>query len=70
VTSVHAEDMLPFQIYNVKKAAWHTHALSKEAMVLIVENRDTTYDNSPFCNLTDKLRQSIIRLTRDLWKQE
>lgn len=67
VTQVVAEDMQPCRIYNVKKAAWHTHTLSKDAMVLIVENRDTTYDNSPFCDLTEAQRQMTIRLSTTLW---
>lgn len=70
ITSVHAENMSLFKIYNVKKSAWHTHTLSRDAMVLIVENRDTTYDNSPFCDLTDIQQQAIINLTRELWHQE
>ena len=69
VASIHAEDMSLFKIYNVKKAAWHTHTLSKDAMVLIVENRDTTYDNSPFCALTDIQKQAILKLTRELWNR-
>jgi hypothetical protein len=70
ITSIHAEDMSLFKIYNVKRAAWHTHTLSRDAMVLIVENRDTTYDNSPFCTLTDNQQQEIIQLTRILWNQD
>jgi hypothetical protein len=70
VTSVHAEDMSLFKIYNVKKGAWHTHTLSRDAMVLIVENRDTTYDNSPFCPLTGTQQQEILQLCRKLWNQE
>lgn len=67
VTAVYSEDMKQFKIYNVKKTVWHTHTLSKKAMVLIVENRDTTFDNSPFCPLTDEHRQTILDLTLRLW---
>jgi hypothetical protein len=69
ITSIHAEDMSLFKIYNVKKAAWHTHTLSRDAMVLIVENKDTTYDNSPFFPMTDMQHQTILTLTNELWKQ-
>jgi hypothetical protein len=69
INSIHAEDMSLFTIYNVKRAAWHTHTLSRDAMVLIVENRDTTYDNSPFCPLTDAQQAVIARLTGELWNQ-
>jgi len=64
ITDVYAEDMKPFTVYNVKKGVWHTHTLTPDAKVLIVENRDTTYDNSPFCPLSRDQRRSILDLTR------
>ena len=67
VTEIYAEDMVPFKAYNVKKAVWHTHTLSADAMVLIVENRDTTYDNSPFCSLSNPQCRRVIELTEKLW---
>jgi len=70
VTRVFAEDMKPATVYNVKRGAWHTHTLSADAMVLIVENRDTTYDNSPFCRLTESQQKKIANLTRTLWPGE
>ena len=65
VTAVHAQNMQPFKIYNVKKSVWHTHTLSRDAKVLIVENRDTTFDNSPFCPLTGSQRAKIAELTSE-----
>jgi hypothetical protein len=67
VTDIFAENMQPFKVYNVKKSTWHTHTLTKDAMVLIVENRDTTFDNSPFCPLSDRQRQMLVNQTRELW---
>lgn len=64
VTAIYAENMHPHHVYNVKKGVWHTHTLSKDAMVLVVENRDTTVDNSPFCPLTDHQRQIIAELAQ------
>lgn len=32
--------------YNVKKGVWHTHTLSEDAEVLIVENQNTSNLNS------------------------
>jgi hypothetical protein len=66
VTTVHATDMRPCKLYNVKKAVWHTHTLSRNAMVLIVENRDTTLENSPFCSLSDAQRRTIMELAERL----
>jgi len=68
VTAIHAQDMRPLKVYNVKKAVWHTHTLNEDAMVLIVENRDTTFGNSPFCQLTDAQRRMLVELTAGLWK--
>jgi len=68
VTQVHAADMQPFQLYNVKRGAWHSHTFSEDAKVLIVENRDTIEANSPFVSLTPAHRRQIIEMTHQLWK--
>lgn len=70
VTSIHAVDMEPYRLYNVKKDCWHSHTFSEEARVLIVENRDTVDANSPFTGLSPEQQQEIVRLTRDLWGRE
>jgi hypothetical protein len=41
-----AQDMELRKAYNVKKAIWHNHCLSRDAVVLIVENVDTSAANS------------------------
>ena len=68
-THIHAEDLQSHRVYNVKKAVWHTHTLSRDAMVLVVENRDTTYDNSPFTDLTAAQQQELIQAAQSLWGQ-
>ncbi|MFA5260691.1 MAG: hypothetical protein WC450_05630 [Candidatus Omnitrophota bacterium] len=70
VTAIHAQDLEPFKVYSVKKAVWHTHTLSEDAMVLIVENRDTDVHNSPSCPLTGAQRRDISVLTGHLWPRE
>ncbi len=67
IHSIDAVDMTAFTMYNVKKGVWHTHTLSKDAMVLIVENKDTTYENSPFCDLTATQQHAIVDMTLKLW---
>jgi hypothetical protein len=67
VGAIYAEDMQPLKVYNVKRGAWHTHTLSKDATVLIVENRDTADHNSPHVALNKEQRQQLIRLTDELW---
>jgi hypothetical protein len=69
VGAIHAEDMQPLKLYNVKRGAWHTHTLDEAATVLIVENRDTTLANSPEIELTTDQRQQLIELTRALWRE-
>jgi hypothetical protein len=68
VTDIYAVDMQLFQLYNVKRGAWHSHTFSEDAKVLIVENRDTVDANSPFVDLTPKQCQRVIDLTAQLWK--
>jgi len=67
VTEIHGQNLEPLRIYNVKQRVWHHHTLSEDAMVLVVENRDTTFGNSPFCELTSSQHQKLLRLTGELW---
>ncbi len=68
VTEIHAVDMQPLKLYNVRRGAWHTHTLSADASVLIVENRDTATANSPSTALSQAQRRQLVDLTRALWK--
>lgn len=43
--------MEPFKIYNVKAGVWHAIRVSRDAKVLIVENSDTTKENSEYLYL-------------------
>lgn len=60
-------EMEPFKVYNVKRSVWHTHTLSQGALVLVVENQDTTSINSPVCSLNQNQRQFLVAVTRDCW---
>ena len=53
--------MRPGNVYNIRKGVWHTHALAPDAKVRIVENRDTTNDNSPVLPLDEQMRREIVR---------
>ncbi|MGE4559746.1 MAG: hypothetical protein AB7E77_06085 [Desulfobulbus sp.] len=66
VTRIHAEPLEPGRVYNVGKAVWHTHTLSVDARVLVVENRDTTYDNSPFTPLSEAQHRQLMDLAAAL----
>ena len=67
VSEIHGQDMEPLKLYNVKKGCWHTHTLSHDATVLIVENRDTTATNSPEIALEAGQRAKLIELTNLTW---
>jgi ureidoglycolate hydrolase len=38
--------MEKFKIYNIKKAVWHATVMSRDAKILIVENHNTSAENS------------------------
>jgi hypothetical protein len=67
VTEIHAQDMEPMKLYNVKRGCWHTHTLSRDATVLIIENQDTNSSNSPETPLGVIQRGQLVELTRQLW---
>ena len=67
VERIFAEDLKPGLLYNVRRGVWHHHTLSPDAKVLVVENRDTTYDNSPFTELSAEQRAELARLRRAAW---
>jgi len=68
VMKVRAADMGLFKLYNVKKGVWHSHTFSKDAKVLIVENRDTVLENSPFVGLSETQQKEVVELTQKLWR--
>lgn len=65
ISAIYAQLMRPQTVYNVRQSVWHTHSLSPDAMVLVVENRDTTYDNSPFCALTEMQQKNLCEMAAD-----
>ena len=68
VTNVHAVDMQPYKLYNVKRGVWHSHTFSEDARVLIVENCDTVESNSPFVGLSVEQQKEVVELTGKLWQ--
>lgn len=67
VTNVHAVDMEPYKAYNIKRSVWHSHTFSEDARVLIVENRDTVVENSPFVGLSIEQQKEVVELTKKIW---
>ena len=50
------------KLYNVKQNTWHSALLSRDAVLLIVENCDTGKGNSEFFPLTTEQKQDILGL--------
>ena len=67
VGRIQAEDLQPHRLYTVRQGVWHTHTLSPGTKVLVVENRDTTYDNSPFAPLNEAQQRQLLGLVETLW---
>lgn len=61
---IDAVKMLPHKAYNVKKGIYHSHVLSKKGKVLIVENENTSDDNSTKIQLSSVLKAKLIELTQ------
>ncbi len=47
-------------LYNIKKGVWHNHTMDEAGEVLIVENRNTSDDNSPIVGLTQEQIKQIL----------
>ena len=47
VGEITALPLEPMKFYNVKAGVWHTHLLSPGTKVVVVENSDTSPENSP-----------------------
>ena len=64
IEKIHPQVMQFGKIYNVKKSVWHTVVLSRDGSVLIVENRDTSRENSDYSTLNPKLRSLLVETAR------
>jgi ureidoglycolate hydrolase len=62
VDDIQAVGLASGKLYNVKQNTWHSALLSRDALILIVENRDTGEGNSEFFQLTAEQRQVILGL--------
>jgi ureidoglycolate hydrolase len=52
------------KLYNVKRNAWHTVMLSRDATILIVENQDTGQENTEYSKISQDIKQVILALDR------
>jgi hypothetical protein len=69
IENIHAVNMEPLKLYNVKRSTWHNHTLTEDASVLIIENRDTSPNNSPKISLSVEQQQQLVRMTSMCWSE-
>jgi mannose-6-phosphate isomerase-like protein (cupin superfamily) len=50
------------KIYNVRMNTWHTILLSRDASVLLIEERSTTRNNSEFVTIPENLHNQIMQI--------
>jgi ureidoglycolate hydrolase len=62
ISEIYVQSLESLKIYNVKRGVWHSHTLSPDTTVLIIENDDTCDGNSPECKLSSLQRQQLIHL--------
>ena len=68
IQNIEGTDMVKGNVYNMKKGVYHTHTLSKDAKVLIVENDDTSLANSPKYMIDAHVNKQLVAIRDDLWK--
>lgn len=68
IAEIHAVDMEPRKLYNVRKGVYHSHTLTEDAHLIIVENQDTGAENSLRINLDPSQVEGLVRKTQELWE--
>jgi ureidoglycolate hydrolase len=63
IEKLHFQVMQPGKLFNVRKNAWHACVLSRDATILLVENKDTGSDNTDYIDLNPSQRQSLVEIT-------
>lgn len=58
------QPMVQGVLYNIPRGVFHTHALSEDAVVLVVENRDTGDHNTDFLPIGPEALESMRSLLR------
>lgn len=64
VNGIYPQEMETGKLYNVKRNAWHTILLSRDAKVLLVENGDTGEQNSEIIGIPAGLPSQIMDLAQ------
>jgi hypothetical protein len=62
VEGIYPQEMEIGVIYNVRRNTWHTILLSRDASVLIVEEGDTSEQNSEYAALSAEFHRQIMEI--------
>ena len=65
IGEIRAVNMLPHKLYNIRRGVFHTHVLSQDATVLIVENQDTGDANSTKLDITEDQCDLVVNLSKE-----
>jgi len=65
VEGVYPQVMEIGKVYNVHVNTWHTILLSKDASVLLMEERNTVDENSEYTTLPDEFHSQIMEIAGD-----
>lgn len=68
VEGIQAVDMRPGKVYNIRKGVWHSHTLTQGGAVLVIENDNTSTQNSTVAPLTPAQTAELVALTKNIWK--
>jgi len=64
VEKISPQVLEPRKMYNVKRGVRHTVVLSRDGSVLLVENRNTSRENSDYAPLNFEQRELIVETAR------
>lgn len=67
LSEIEAIDMKTGDFYNVKRNTWHAVLMSPDANIVIVENDNTSLENTEFHILTNSHSQTLRQLARDFF---
>lgn len=68
IVNIVSWNMQALKTYNIKRGVYHTHTLTEDAKVLIIENRDTGDENSPKIMIDDPIRDKLVKITAEKWQ--
>ncbi|WP_174507910.1 cupin [Klebsiella oxytoca] len=57
---VHSVPMEPYKVYCIPKGAWHNTITWPGVKLALIENRDTSAENSEFMPLSGAMREQMI----------